>query len=58
MEPVNTVKTLFAGSAGIAAAEIATPLLQTADLSGFVQIVVQIVIGVATLISMFKKKKQ
>lgn len=58
MESVNTVKSLFAGSAGIAVSEIATPILQTADLSGFVQIVVQIVIGVATLISMFKKKKQ
>lgn len=58
MDSLNVGKSLFIGSTGFAVSEIATPILQTADLSGLVQIVVQIVIGVATLISMFKKKKQ
>lgn len=52
------VKTLLTGTSGIAVAEVAQPMLQTADVSNFVQVIVQIVIGVATLIGMFKKKSK
>lgn len=54
---MNEVKTLLTGTSGIAVAEVATPLLQSADVGGIVQVIVQIVIGVATLIGMFNKKK-
>lgn len=55
---MSKADTLFVGASAFTASEVATPILQTADLSGFVQIIVQVVIGIATLITMFKKKKQ
>lgn len=55
---MNEIKTGLIGTSGIAVAEVATPMLQTADVSGLVQIIVQIVIGVATIIGMFKKNKK
>ena len=55
---MQSIKTLLTGSSGIAVAEVAQPLLQSADVSSIVQVIVQIVIGVATLIGMFKKDKK
>lgn len=55
---MNEIKTLLTGTSGIAVAEVATPMLQSADVGGIVQVIVQIVIGVATLIGMFKKNKK
>ena len=55
---MQSIKTLLTGTSGIAVAEVATPMLQSADIGGIVQVIVQIVIGVATLIGMFKKKSK
>lgn len=55
---MNEIKTLLTGTSGIAVAEVAQPMLQSADVGGIVQVIVQIVIGVATLIGMFKKKSK
>ena len=55
---MDQVKTLLTGTSGIAVAEVTTPMLQSADVGSIVQVVVQIVIGIATLIGMFKKKSK
>lgn len=55
---MDQIKTLLTGTSGIAVAEVTQPMLQTADVSNFVQVIVQIVIGIATLIGMFKKKSK
>lgn len=55
---MDEVKTLLTGTSGIAVAEVAQPMLQSADIGSIVQVIVQIVIGVATLIGMFKKNKK
>ena len=55
---MDQVKTLLTGSSGIAVAEVAQPMLQSADVSSIVQVIVQIVIGIATLVGMFKKKSK
>lgn len=55
---MDNIKTLLTGTSGIAVAEVSQPILQSADASSIVQVIVQIVIGVATLIGMFKKQKK
>lgn len=55
---MQQIKTLLTGTSGIAVAEVTQPMLQSADVSSIVQVIVQIVIGVATLIGMFKKDKK
>lgn len=55
---MDQIKTLLTGTSGIAVAEVTQPMLQSADVSSIVQVIVQIVIGVATLIGMFKKKSK
>jgi hypothetical protein len=55
---MDQVKTLLTGTSGIAVAEVAQPMLQSADVSSIVQVIVQIVIGIATLVGMFKKKSK
>lgn len=55
---MQSIKTLLTGTSGIAVAEVAQPMLATADASSIVQVIVQIVIGIATLIGMFKKDKK
>ena len=54
---ISEVKNAVIGGVGIGAVEVATPVLQSADVSSIVQIVVQVVIGIATLVSMFRKNK-
>ena len=54
---ISDVKNAIIGTAGIGAVEITTPVLQSADVSSIVQVIVQVVIGIATLVSMFKKNK-
>ena len=54
---ISEVKNALIGGAGIGAVEVATPVLQSADVSSIVQVIVQVVIGIATLVSMFKKNK-
>lgn len=54
---ISEVRNALIGGAGIGAVEVATPVLQSADVSSIVQIIVQVVIGIATLVSMFKKNK-
>lgn len=54
---ISDVKNAIIGTAGIGAVEVATPVLQSADVSSIVQVIVQVVIGIATLVSMFKKNK-
>ena len=55
----DTIAKLATGSLGIASSELAPAVVDAipADTSNIVQIVVQIVIGIATLIGLFKKKK-
>lgn len=55
---MDNIKTLLTGTSGIAVAEVAQPMLQSADVGGIVQVIVQIVIGIATLVGMFKKPKK
>lgn len=55
MEKVNN---FFVGASGLAGTEIASTVLETADVSNIVQVVVQILIGVATLLGLFKKGKK
>lgn len=54
---MDKIEVLAIGATGVTATEIATPILQTADVSSVVQVVVQILIGIATLIGLFKKNK-
>ena len=49
---------LFYGVTGITAVEVSQPLLQSADATNVVQIIVQVIIGIATLIGMFKKNQK
>lgn len=55
----DTIAKLATGSLGIASSEIAPAIVEAipADTSNIVQIVVQIIIGIATLVGLFKKKK-
>lgn len=55
-DAMNEVKTGLIGTSGIAVAEVATPMLEAVDVSGVVQIIVQVIIGIATIIGLFKKK--
>lgn len=55
----DTITTLITGSTGAVAVE-AVPHLANNDITemgGIVQVVVQIVIGIATLLGLFKSKK-
>lgn len=54
----DTLSKLATGSLGFAGAEIAPDVVSivTADPSNVVQIIVQIIIGIATLVGLFKKK--
>lgn len=54
---MSKLDTLTVGAVGFTSAEIATPALNAVDASGLVQVVVQVIIGIATLIGLFKKKK-
>lgn len=55
----DTIAKLATGSLGIAGSELAPTIVDAipADTGNIVQIVVQIIIGIATLIGLFKKKK-
>lgn len=55
----DTIAKLATGSLGIASSEIAPAIVDAipADTGNIVQIVVQIIIGIATLVGLFKKKK-
>jgi hypothetical protein len=56
---MNQIKSLLIGGSGIGLVEATPVIAQTAnvDISGIVQTVIQLVIGVVTLLGMFKKKK-
>ena len=49
---------LIYGVTGITAVEVSQPILQSADTTNLVQIIVQVIIGIATLIGMFKKNQK
>lgn len=51
----DSIAKLATGSLGIAGSELAPVIVD--DTSNLVQIVVQVIIGIATLIGLFKKKK-
>lgn len=51
----DSIAKLATGSIGIATSELAPIIVE--DTSNIVQIVVQVIIGIATLIGLFKKKK-
>ena len=55
---MDKIDTLMVGSGGLAVSEVATPMLAQADANNVVQIIVQIIIGVATLVGLFKKNKK
>lgn len=55
---MNKVDTLVIGSGGFAVSEIATPIMAQADATNIVQVIVQIIIGIATLVGLFKKNKK
>lgn len=59
MNTLDNIKTLGIGSVGFLATEVAPQAVEavSTDSANFVQVVIQIVIGIATLIGMFKKKK-
>lgn len=52
------IDTLTYGVGGFSASVIADPILTNADASSIVQVVVQLIIGIATLVGMFKKNKK
>lgn len=49
--------TLAYGVGGFSAIVVAEPALDAVNSGNVVQIIVQIIIGIATLVGMFKKKK-
>ena len=53
------VNTLLVGSSGVVASAVSPELISTVanDVPNVIQILVQIVIGIATLINLFKRKK-
>lgn len=53
------ISTLITGGAGVTAVEVVPnlPFDQIGNAGGVVQILVQIIIGVVTLLGLFKKKK-
>ena len=55
----NTLNTLLIGGSGIASSEILPVAVQAvpADLPNIVSVIVQILIGVATLLGLFKNNK-
>lgn len=55
----NEISTLVTGGAGISAVEVVPhlPLESLDSAGGIIQILVQLVIGVVTLLGLFKKKK-
>ena len=55
----NEISTLVTGGAGISAVEVVPhlPLDNIGSAGGIIQILVQLVIGVVTLLGLFKKKK-
>ncbi len=54
-----TINKILIGGSGIAGTQITGEVLptDTTDIAGITQIVVQIIIGIATLFGLFKKKK-
>lgn len=59
MDTIESIKTLGIGSAGFLATEVAPQAVEavSADSANLIQVIIQIAIGIATLIGMFKKKK-
>lgn len=55
---MGKIDTIAIGSGGFAVSEVAQPMLESADASNVVQLVVQVIIGIATLIGLFKKKSK
>lgn len=55
----NTLNTLLIGGSGIASSEILPVAVQAvpADIPNIVSVIVQILIGVATLLGLFKNNK-
>lgn len=55
---MTTVKNFFLGGSGVAGVELASSVQipAAADTSEIIKIIIQLVIGVATLIGLFKKK--
>lgn len=53
------ISSLFVGGSGVAVSEVASDieLPSSADASEIIKIIVQVVIAVATLIGLFKKKQ-
>ena len=58
MTTFDNIKTLAVGASGVGAVEITSVISEatTSDGANIVQVVIQIIIGVATLIGMFRKK--
>lgn len=52
------IDTLTYGVGGFSASVIAEPVLSNADASSLVSVIVQVIIGIATLVGMFKKNKK
>jgi hypothetical protein len=53
------INTLIVGSTGLSASLVAPSLLETAQVESpnLINIIIQIVVGIATLIKLFKKQK-
>lgn len=60
MSNFDSVKTMFVGASGIGGVELTSAVIEASasDGANIVQVVIQIIIGIATLIGMFRKKNQ
>jgi predicted AAA+ superfamily ATPase len=58
MSNFDSVKTMFLGASGIGGVELTSAVVEASASEGanIIQVVIQIVIGIATLIGMFRKK--
>lgn len=55
---VQKLDTLAYGVSGFSASIVAEPMLDAVNSGNIVQVIVQIIIGIATLVAMFKKNKK
>lgn len=55
---MNSVKNFFLGGSGVAGVELASnvQIPTSSDLSEIIKVVIQVVIGIATLFGLFRKK--
>lgn len=58
MSNLDSIKTLAVGASGVGAVEVTSVISEASATDGanIVQVIIQIIIGIATLVGMFRKK--